>query len=112
MTPGPPTAIRADTLAGRFTYEGKPLKRAAIQLRSPTGVLIGRSATDASGRFQFHPLRSGVYEVRMLRPSVEAFTIRFEKTSGTDETFNVNFFGDYCYRISALGHPAEKDATD
>ncbi len=37
MVPSSPTHLRGNAVFGRFTYEGKPLKNASIQLRTAKG---------------------------------------------------------------------------
>lgn len=106
MVPSSPTHLRGNAVFGRFTYEGKPLKNASIQLRTAKGRLVGRTTADANGAFRFNVRSSGVYEVRILKPSAESFKIQFDKSTTASESFNINFFADYCYRISVASHAA------
>jgi protocatechuate 3,4-dioxygenase beta subunit len=59
------------TVSGRVTAQGKPLAGLAIGMQSfgPTGSRpIGRTKTDAEGRYQFTGVAPGTYQINPLNP--------------------------------------------
>ena len=100
MTPRPPTILAGRAaIEGRFTYKGKPLVAARVELRSPKGRLLGKTVTDTNGFYHLAVSKGGLYEVRMDGPSSEAFHVNF-KPSTVQQNLGVDFYADYCFKIN------------
>ena len=100
MTPRPPTKIRGTRIEGRFTYEGKPLSRSKVELRTASGRLLRTTTTDKNGGYRLAVAASDLYQIRLLNPSVEGFQVDYVASTTAHEKFEVNFYGDYCYNIA------------
>src|ERR1035437_4191347 len=66
MTPRPPTKIRGTRIEGRFTYEGKPLSRSKVELRTASGRLLRTTTTDKNGGYRLAGAGGGLFQIRPL----------------------------------------------
>ena len=58
----------AQQLSGTITDAiGRPMGRVKLELRDPTGNLIGGATTDPSGRFSVAPTNAGVYSLQATK---------------------------------------------
>jgi hypothetical protein len=95
-----PTALHGKAVLGTFTYDHRPLKDSKVELRNPDGKLLETTATDASGHYRFEMKKDGEYRVIMLNPSYEPFDIDFHFAGNVAEIFSVNFYNDYCRKVT------------
>jgi hypothetical protein len=99
MVPQPPTALHGGGIQGRFTYEGKPLAGSTVELRTTQGRLLEKTVTDKNGSYTLAVRQAGLYEIRLLKPSHEAFGIDYAPAGTVQDFFDVNFYADYCHSI-------------
>lgn len=100
MPPQPPTKLRGSAIKGRFSYEGKPLAGSPIELRTKQGRLLRKTVTDKNGSYILPMREAGSYEIRLLKPSHEAFGVEYAPVSAIQDSFDVNFYADYCYSLT------------
>ena len=99
MAPAPPTKLQGTAVIGRFTYEGKPLKRSRVQIRM-NGKLLSTALTDNNGYYSFAVSEWGFYQIKMLNPSFETFAIEFIPSTSNRQILDINYYADYCYQTS------------
>ncbi len=100
MAASAPTKLQGTAIAGRFSYEGKPLDRSKVEILKD-GKVLATTMTDKYGTYTLPVAGKGLYVIKMLNPSGESFEVEFEPSSHVQHVFKVDFFADYCYRIKA-----------
>jgi len=110
----PSVQLRAGTIAGNITLNGKPIEGAVLNVHKSLGAYsvelghadphaLGKATTARDGSFSFGELPSGTYVVFMLRPSAEIMDVELVKPKkGERDTVAIEYFADWCGSATAV----------
>jgi len=110
----PSVKLRADSIVGSISLNGKPLEGALLSLHKFLGPYsiergnadarsIGRATTEKDGTFRFAKVPSGKYVLMMSRPSHEFTNIELiTPKKGEKDTVVVEYFADFCARAAVI----------
>jgi hypothetical protein len=122
----PSVQLRAGTIAGNITLNGKPIEGAVLNVHKFLGAysvqlghadphILGKATTARDGSFSFGELPSGIYVVFMLRPSAEIMDVELVKPKkGERDTVSLAYFADWCgsaTAVSAAGNRVKPRST-
>ena len=99
--------LHGERVSGVITLDGRPIVEAKLELHSLTGdpvrdkKVLGITATDSEGAFDFGTQHPGGYMIEMASPSYEHIPVQLLVASRerSAEALAVRFTADYCLSI-------------
>jgi hypothetical protein len=116
----PSVQLRAGTITGTITLNGKPIEGALLNLHKSLGAysielghadarVLGEATTAKDGSFSFGEVPRGQYVVFMSRPSFEIMDIELVKPKkGESDTVAIEYFADWCGSATAISINGER----